>query len=704
MDRANKKKSSDSDSDSDTGPMEMEERVRCTYLIRRDPPHQNKRLINLRDRMKKPERNPDPYPMFRGRYDSDDEEYSASLQGRESPLLTTTFKRRDKEVLPIRHLVEKPGRYRRPNKIVIFIRGPLFSGKSFIAKSIIEREEFYGNTKAQRISGVKLVRRREDRDKDGPMLLFDEFHNAGKSDCKFLIVEIKSHKSSVLETCIHLARTYNYEMYGIDIMVNTESSIYKSKLSELRWYSYETLTSTYVKEMKAYPMPYYVTMLNPLSILPNSDTIPLLMNYIEDFAKAPNYGQPETCEDDYSAVDEAHYEITTAKDIYDYFPEGIRYSVNFEDDVIDKVGDLIVNKTEAPYMSAIDRHLQTFPSIDPKKVIDYEHKTEIIDDETILEVNPSIVIDYNHSRTQYLLSMVDDVDIDAVIEEKKAEKIEKNVKFYQQFEDEGTVISMYPQNWIKIHVQRPPLNGKRKKKKTKKIQKILDQNSIKTVQKGVKKMKIEDDDEFVDALMDIDSTVPYYIDEIIKKTTIDGQIEADYIRTVFTRLNAVPKMSVILDLVAQVDHLRIKFRMTDGNALCFNPTENLIEINVHNDADILRTLGHQLMHCAVHWTYNNNAKPYSEKNDDRKDELQRIFIGIDIIESEKTENFRKLMSKYCESSWDVEVVGLYGELMVDGRTDELKNVDGLWEFCDKMMMEIENFGNRFNSGSRRGVF
>ena len=100
----------------------------------------------------------------------------------------------------------------------------------------------------------------------------------------------------------------------------------------------------------------------------------------------------------------------------------------------------------------------------------------------------------------------------------------------------------------------------------------------------------------------------------------------------------------------------------------------------------------------------NNSKPYAGDDDDRKEELQRVFIGIDIIESERHEDFRKIMDKYCESVWDVEVVGIFGELIVDGRTEELKKVDGLWEFYEKLMKDIENFGRRFRSGTKRGVF
>ena len=604
-------------------------------------------------------------------------------------------------------------------RIVIFIRGPLYSGKSYIAKCILEREAQYGNDKAQRISGVKLVRRREDQDRDGPNLLFEEFQSAAKSGCKFLVVEIKSHKRTVFETCTHLARTYDYEMYGIDIMVDLESKSYKSKVREIRWYSYETLSNAYVKEMKAYPMPYYVTMLNPIGILPNAYKIPFYMNYIDDFSKNHNYGQPQTCEDDFSAVDDAYYDIATAKDIYDYFPKGIQYSVNLEEDVIDKVGDLIVNKTQTPYKSVIELHLDKFPSCEPSNVIEYHHEPIIVDDGKILEVNPSKVLDYSHNRTQYLLNMVEEVDIDAVIEEMKAEKMEQKVNFYKQYEKKkGMKTCIYPQNWEKIKVERPPLNGKRKKKKTAKIQKLLEQKSMTTVQKGVKRLKLEEmnsqGEVQNESSMDIDdqALTPYYIDEIMKKTIIDGRVEVDnqeafdYIRTFYARLDSIPEMSTILHLVAQVDHLRIQFNLADGEAFCFDPKKNLMEIYANDlgEADIMRTLGHQLMHCAAHWTYKNNAKPYEENDDDRKEELQRVFIEMDIIESEKHEDFRKMINKYCESVWDVEVVGIFGELIVDGNTEELKKVDNLWEFFTKMMQDIENFGKRFISGTKRGVF
>lgn len=114
------KSSDDSDDLEMSGSPELEENVRCTYIIHRDPPNRKTILtpMQMRQRMelKKAEMRRENYPIFRGRYESDDEEYSPSLQGRESPLITTSFKRKDRKVMPIRELIEMPWRNRRSNK------------------------------------------------------------------------------------------------------------------------------------------------------------------------------------------------------------------------------------------------------------------------------------------------------------------------------------------------------------------------------------------------------------------------------------------------------------------------------------------------------------------------------------------------------------------------------------------------------------
>lgn len=111
------------DSD-DSDDLEMsgspEENVRCTYIVRRDPPNRRINLSGMQMRekmeMKKAEMRRDKFPIFRGHYNSDEEEYAPSLQGRESPPLTTSFRRKDREVMPIRELIEKPWRNRRPSR------------------------------------------------------------------------------------------------------------------------------------------------------------------------------------------------------------------------------------------------------------------------------------------------------------------------------------------------------------------------------------------------------------------------------------------------------------------------------------------------------------------------------------------------------------------------------------------------------------
>ena len=111
--------SDDSDLDMSRSP-EREENVRCTYIVRRDPPNRKLTLtpMQMRERieMKKAEMKRENYPIFRGRYDSDEEEYAPSLQGRDSPPITTSYRRKDREVIPIRELIEKPWRHRRPSK------------------------------------------------------------------------------------------------------------------------------------------------------------------------------------------------------------------------------------------------------------------------------------------------------------------------------------------------------------------------------------------------------------------------------------------------------------------------------------------------------------------------------------------------------------------------------------------------------------
>lgn len=573
------------------------------------------------------------------------------------------------------------------------------------------------------INGINPDRSRSSKEssedvKDGPNLLFKQYYEAAIAKVHFLIIEVKSNRRDVMENLKQLSEKYGYEMFVININLKPESEIFKQRLKEIRIYAYEKLNRAYMHTMEYHELPSYIQEVNPIALVPNNLKVVFHMRHLDDYIKLPNFTQTEFCADDFSAIEDMSYEISLMKDIFKVFPSDLYYSNKFESQAIDKVIDLIADKKQAPYTSVVDVHLSKFPSFEPKSVIDYDHKPLKYNDWGMLEVNPMLFIDHKHFHNQYLANAVDDIQMDSILSSAKRYKRERKWVFYKKFEKRsGIIVSEYPNNWERVGPAPKPAQGKRKKVKNAKILKVI---ALKGVQKGVRKLKIED--QFFDAKTHQDDStpmeyedaieMPYYIDEILRKTSVDRRAYADlskpaleYIKSIYKRLDYFAEMSTIMHLVAQVDNFKIKFKMLDEESYCYSVTDGLVEMSLNDltESEILKALGHQFMHCAVHWTYKNSARPYFEKDEDRKEELERIFIELDICENENNKEFKEVLDKYRESSWHTEIAGIFAEYIVDRKVSEMRKVKNLWEFYRRMMDDIQAFDRRFRSGSKLGV-
>lgn len=87
------------------------------------------------------------------------------------------------------------------------------------------------------------------------------------------------------------------------------------------------------------------------------------------------------------------------------------------------------------------------------------------------------VIDYKHVSTPQLQALIKDVDVDKIIQKRKAVALRKKILEYLKNAErpEDTVSNpKYPRNWEPILPEnRPPLKNKRKKKLTPKIRRVL---------------------------------------------------------------------------------------------------------------------------------------------------------------------------------------------------------------------------------------
>jgi YLP motif-containing protein 1 len=120
------------------------------------------------------------------------------------------------------------------------------------------------------------------------------------------------------------------------------------------------------------------------------------------------------------------------------------------------------------------------PIFKPTKVIDYEHEHKQTFEEQLMEFRVFRSIEYNHQDTHNLKEFIRDIDVDKIIEKRKAVALRKKILEYLRNAErpEDTVSNpKYPKNWEVIVIDRPPRRNKRKKKMTAKIKRVLFQKS-----------------------------------------------------------------------------------------------------------------------------------------------------------------------------------------------------------------------------------
>ncbi|KAG5668430.1 hypothetical protein PVAND_016370 [Polypedilum vanderplanki] len=414
------------------------------------------------------------------------------FRGRESPPTVWKYGRTYKGgMIPIAELLYEDTRYFRPKKLVIFIRGPPLTGKSYLARKIVQIEEKFGNKNVVIINGAKLSY--GGRDDYGPTHVSEDMQEQISNGISFIIVEFKSSNSSLFYRCIDIARRGHYEMFCIELFIDANMKAVRNRMTD------DFLSSQYMKYVREYlsnmdgsSIPNDVTMLDPSDLYDkNFKMLQFIKNYEEKIEKM-NYGTTTMCAEDIENVKVYTLELIKSKEFWKMLPNGLIDSVNLENDLSEFLINKMMNSSRKKQKSAIEMHIEHQPIWETKNVIDYNHEHKVTVEEEVHDFKIFKSIDYNHQISSYLAEIVEDVDIDEILETKKQEKFERKKKFYQKFCCGEDKVEIYPSKWTLIDNNRPAVVGKRRKIKNGKILKILAKNSTNFIQRGVKRLKIDD--------------------------------------------------------------------------------------------------------------------------------------------------------------------------------------------------------------------
>lgn len=541
--------------------------------------------------------------------------------------------------------------------------------------------------------------------------IYEELQDALIAETPFIIVECKFY--NVVTECTNMVLRKHYTVFGIDLFIDTDSQVYYNHSSGMNSSSlFHRKVQEYTDYMEKYPMRDEVTMLDPIELYVADYKIQLFFN---NYKEKMSYEATKFCEDDSNIVRELSKTIVSDSRELANFPAGLATSVNLDEEVSDILAEILNRNHFQAQKSVTELYISALPDLRTSEVINYGHKHKTTFAEEVSEFNLTKVYDYRHRRNLHLLEAVGDVDIDEVIESKKEEAKKKRTEMYIQQGAESCALESnpnYPNNWeVVVEFERETPAGKRKKKKNAKIERILSETSTREVRKRVKRLKIEDE---IHAEMEVDGNVKQsvHIQQLLALTTLINVADdvkdeyLEYINSFYRRLDQDDGMSSIIKLAVSADFLEINFNFTDSFTVDFcNATKISILTQNKTEIEIMASIAHDLTHSAMNLLYWNNTKPYRARDDDRKDEIERILFDIEYRDTENHEVIRRCLSSRDESQWSSEIMACVSEIIILGQKEILaQRYEHLWNFYSRSLTEVEQFLRKFDTCKRLSCF
>ncbi|CAG9804776.1 unnamed protein product [Chironomus riparius] len=399
----------------------------------------------------------------------------------------------------IDEILEEPGRSTRDKKVLIIIRGAPGSGKHYLADLIYKKEaEEYRNDRCKILSIRKfIVNHIYDPRKA------DEYDMQQLNECRdmmqegynnFVIVVLNGCGIKHFNKIAHMAFSIGkFECYSIEIHQKSEVC-----------HKYDTYNRSIIdiKEANEYLVrfstPIRIKLLDPSSLyFPKLKPQPILTDKpppIFEKSQPPPQSIPSNAEEFTKNIaqllqNENVMQILQAQiknnqssqsmQVQNQQSQQQQQNQPFQQN-FNRMPPMIQMR-EPPPKSFIPKNQANFSLVDcpifkSTKVVDYNHVHKQTFEESLMEFKVFRTIDYNHMTSYKLNEFIKEIDIDKVIEKRKAIALRKKILEYLRSAErpEDTVSNpKYPRNWQVEERERPPRKSKRRKRLTAKIKRIL---------------------------------------------------------------------------------------------------------------------------------------------------------------------------------------------------------------------------------------
>lgn len=273
--------------------------------------------------------------------------------------------------------------------------------------------------------------------------LLQDFRTSIKEKiCSFIIIECEGGKNLYLNKFVHVGiTTGHFKCYCIELRQTLDIC----KKFNVNGRNDMDIQNT-IKDLDKNAPPAKVIMLDPTSLIQNSKIIQP-NDKINEFATLLNTDSVKKSFQ-IGLNNESNSKLSL-EEVSNNF-QSMKKSTNVNEAMVSKF--IARFKSEAETKENEGNFLNQLPSFEPAKIIDYNHKRILSEDEKILELKAKS-FDHNHKPSQIIMEHIKNIDIQSIVKKRKIIAQKTSVLKYLRMADrpEDTVSNpSYPKNWIPI--------------------------------------------------------------------------------------------------------------------------------------------------------------------------------------------------------------------------------------------------------------
>lgn len=348
-------------------------------------------------------------------------------------------------------------------RIIIFLRGAPGTGKTYLAKLILDKERTIGNHNVSHLVVNQFLGDSPDKAQiekahEDQLQEFKDLLN--KKVCKFIVVEVDGGRLAHLLRLNDVAETMgNHAIYLVELQNRFELCL---KYGKARYRTNDHELKRMMEEIEREPPPDKFELLDASLLYQKYTNMEWMLKLCQKSASSRNYSiemhkidtKVDVVPNPFEGIDSTDLSALTS--VFIKNPEILQM-------VQSSFTGLSLDDSESNMNNS---NLESCKTFSPKTTVEYNHKRKVNDDDKLFMVHVRTIIDYDHRPSPKLLEVVEDVEVEAVMRKSRGRQQREKVLLQLSLAEnpEDTVSNPnYPNNWESLSSKHPKSTGKRRK-------------------------------------------------------------------------------------------------------------------------------------------------------------------------------------------------------------------------------------------------